>query len=280
MMKKIDSSLFQDIFGLSCVENLVLYILRQSGKPFRYLYYDSFLTLFELERGFICKKDTFVDFKSIRKIQDIALDEGWIDMSFDDSFLWRESLVFDGEIRLIMVTPQFMLDKFQINAWRTDHYILTYVNEEHDYCFVNDHPPFCDIISSKEMSYYFAGKTIAIKVKEHINTDLSYYLNTFKSNLIRHDYYEIHCDDLLMLRDIIGVLRIIRRRIFSFVEIKELNEMFNQYLKQLDRFYASIEYMRIKDKIDTEKIKMIKKEVSQQDFLIVKKIIKQLNIIV
>ena len=71
--------------------------------------------------------------------------------------------------------------------------------------------------------------------------------------------------NIIQLRDSIGVLRIIARRMKAFWSRMFFVESIDNYIDFLDKHYLRLEYMRLRGKYDNEELKNKIKEISEMD---------------
>ena len=77
-MKKLDfcKDFMLDGYGLSCIENYLLYIFNVEMLPYQYLFFESSLSANEITKAFIDDGISFANFDKIRRLQSIASDYG------------------------------------------------------------------------------------------------------------------------------------------------------------------------------------------------------------
>ena len=174
-----------------------------------------------------------------------------------------------------MVGPEFFKKTHNLTPWREDHYILlSKINNENFY-YINDRPRHIDKISYNDLETCYSGRIIEIELLKNINfLEKNKYIEKLYRNInLNNEEYIITSTNLLQLRDIIGILRIVRKRLFSILSQTFDVDFMLPYLEFLNHSFAMLEYMRIKSENNTQKIKTISKEVSIWDFEINRKIV-------
>ena len=265
-MKRVELNLeyFNNTYGLSCVENILLYILNANKVATPLLYFSSFLTIAEIEKSMISTA-TYAAFDGVKRLQDVAVEEKIIDMQFMDGRNLEG--VGDSLYCCAMIDPAFIQDKYNTKLWRSDHYILISPSCTQGYDYINDYPRDIKHVSILEFERYYSGKAILIKLcDEQPSNDPTVYISRMTETLKPDDpSYSISCTDVLILRDIIGILRILRKRLFALFSLKYDLKFMTSYLNYLDRCYAALEYMRVKQKYDMVKISNMIREIVDLD---------------
>ena len=268
---ELNQKFFNNSYGLSCVENLLLYVLNSNGIISPCLYYSSFLTIEQIEK-ILMTTSSYSTFDGIERLQDVAVKEGIINMHIMDEYSLKD--IDDRFYCCSMVTPMFIRNKYRTTLMRDDHYILISSIDDNMYGYANDTPRDVGQILVGEFEKYYVGKNIVFELcepKAALNCE-KYILKMINKLKTNDPEYKIMCSDILVLRDVIGILRILRKRMYSLISLKYKVEFMIPYLNYLDKCYANIEYMRIKHKIDETKIVEMKGNIVSWDAKIVNEI--------
>ena len=258
-------SVFTEIYGLSCVENLILYLLKTKKIAYQNLYCDSFLTFHEIEQAFYMDRCSYASFHRIQRLQEIATREKIIHMELLDGDF---SFASEGERHwLVMVNPNFARDKYKRELWRNDHFILLSPGENRCFNYLNDNPYDTGIITSEEFYRYYQGEAVAVEIiNRHFRYENRVYarklLESVHTDTARCDWDGIARDTV---RDTVGILRIIRRRMFSLLSSEYDVSFMTPFLKSFDRVYAALEYMRLKKQADDSRIRQLRESVMEDD---------------
>ena len=273
-MKKLDfcKDFMLDGYGLSCIENYLLYIFNVEMLPYQYLFFESSLSANEITKAFIDDGISFANFDKIRRLQSIASDYGFIDITYD-SVINKE--IFDcHDYICIKVKPEYIKEKYNTTLWRDDHYILVSKIEDNKFSYLNDTPRDIGIFSLEELCETFAGKVIAFDIKRDINYRIKenfaeLLIEDLKNNTNEIIFANKNIDryNCIAARNIIGVCRILRKRLCEFCSVYiNINvEFMIPYIKWLDKCYVQVEYMRLRNKYNPEEIKNMLYRLSEND---------------
>ncbi len=273
-MKKIDMNIdfLKNNHGLSCVENLVMYILKANNITFQYLFFESFLTYSEIENAFATQKQTYATFNIIPRIQNVAEKEGIIKM-----VLLNHSDIpqlNSDYYMMVMVSPEFEKNRYNKELWRDDHYILVSPNSDTEYNYINDNPLDIGKISMNELKKYYNGKAIFIDISNQSFLKApSYYINHFINTCHIDIPCGCLCNDIITLRDIVGVLRVLRKRMYSLLVLSNDVEYMIPYLKSIDQKYMLLEYMRMRKQNNLERLKEIRNDIILEDNKIIEQLV-------
>lgn len=268
----INTNALMNTLGLSCVENLLTYILRINNISLYPLYSNSFLTYSEIENALILQGETYANFRSLDRLQHIAEEEGIIKVDLIDRS--EPPLLHDDCYHIVMVLSDFAKDKYNINLWRDDHYILVSQTADNTINYINDHPIDTGELSIEEFRHYYAGHAISINIERyHYLNSIEYYVESFL-HLCKPDVVNKNGNlDAMTLRDIVGILKVLRKRAYSLVSmLYDVNYMID-YFKLLDRKYSILEYMRIRKHEDDVKLKQIRDEIITEDAIIINRLL-------
>lgn len=273
-----DLSAFDDLHGLSCVENLLLYILKSSQYSYQYLFYNSFISFHNVLDAFMNENEVYANFTKVPRIQDTTVDIGVVEMNLCDSL----NLVDETDrYMLISVKPEYIKDKYNVELWRNDHYIMIQRNGN-QYRYINDNPRDIGDISIEKLYSIFDGKMILFKIKGDIRADCREQLRQrFVCNIKSLDYginlQKFTMTDWKLLRDALGIYRILTRRLYDFSSLYMSAEFILPQIKYLDKQYMLVEYMRKKKKIDSVAIDNIIEKVREYEKINIPKIMSNME---
>ena len=264
----IDKSYLDGIYGMSCIENYFLYVLKANRYPFQYLYYNSFLSFGEIVCAFVNKEMRYEYFDKIPRLQNVALNNSLIQMNV---YKQKEfsSLLFDCDYNFVQIKSDYVNKKYNKQFWRNDHYILLAPSNETNFVYLNDNPRDHGNISLNELKYAYDGTVIGINILSDINEELkTTFLKDFKNSVITSDICRIDdldiCD-IYSARDILGVHRIVQKRICEFCSLYENMCLCAEHIIELDKYYSAIEYMRMRNRVDYDKIRKNFRDVLKKD---------------
>lgn len=268
-----DLSVFNELYGLSCVENLLLFILKSYQYSYNYLFYNSFLSFNVVANAFIKENAKYTDFIKIPRIQDTAIDIGILEMSLSNSLKFDDAASVKT---LITVKPEYIKNKYNVELWRNDHYIL--IHRDCEQCiYINDNPRDSGVITLETLHNIFDGKVIKFKLNEDLTEDLKEILRQrFFDSLSKINQTiflpSIDLSDLKPLRDALGIYKILTRRLYAFSSLCMNADFITEQIKYLDKQYMLIEYMRIKNEINYAAIALLANKVFENEKMIIKRI--------
>ena len=272
-MKKIrvDKSVFNRILGLSCVENYALYILIQSNYEYRFLYAESFVPFFDVVASFIVDSVSYASFNKIKRIQDIAFTEGLIGLSIFNNL--KEG-IDKSDYCLIKVSPNYVIGKYGRNLWRDDHYILLCDQNADNLTCLNDNPRDIIEINECELSDAYGGQVISFNTLMEIKKEYQdRLLSTFtRAILMPQRKVDFTIINIEIARDILGIIRTTRKRIKEYCSIYFATDFMAEYIARIDKVYAMCEYMRLRKRVDCDKIRLALYEIQENDFMMLDKL--------
>jgi len=278
---EMNKSLLDNLYGLSCIENYFLYALSIENYAYKYLYYNSAVSLRDIADAFFVKNAQYAYFNKIPRLHREAIDNKLISMvNFDGANL--DLYVLEKDFVCVKVIPEFIESKYRTELWRDDHYILLSYLDNNNFKYLNDNPKDQGIISKAELRKFYGGHIIGFDILREINDELkAEFLKLFLSALtIDFISSDLVLHDIIKARDTLGVLRISRKRIFDYY-LLYINEDFAvDYLQELDKQYAVLEYMRLRKNIDIHKMNDIFVAIQEYDNVMINAVRMQMAIIV
>lgn len=266
-MKKVqfDKDLLNGLYGLSCIENYVLYILRREGFSYQHLYFQSGLSFGEIVEEFIHRNARFAYFYRIKRLQNVAEENGLIQMISDSRADF--SAMHNHDFACVMVEPEYVKKKYHVDLWRDDHFILLSEIDKSRFHYLNDTPRDAGVISSEELKRICSGGMVAIDIGRDVTEELKreFLYQMIPSIRIDDVTAEYDIGDFGIARDILGVCRILRKRLYEFSSQYLDSGFLIPYLNLLDKQYMSVEYMRLRKKTDRKKLNDIMLEVAVED---------------
>ncbi len=262
---QFDKDLLNGLYGISCIENYVLYILRREGFSYQYLYFQSGLSFGEIADEFVHRNARFAYFYRIKRLQNIAAENGLIHMMSDS---WVDfSDLCNHDFVCVMVKPEYIKKKYHVDLWRDDHFILLSEMDESRFYYLNNTPRDAGLISCKELQQVCGGGMVAIDIGWDVTEELQqkFLYQMIQSIRIDDITAEYDIGDFGIARDILGICRILRKRLYEFSSQYLDSGFLLPYLNLLDKQYMSIEYMRLREKMDRKKLNDMMLEVAVED---------------
>ncbi len=117
--------MYKNLYGLSCIENQVLAILRQRGEPIEYLYSDAYVPLKILYTRFVKEGASPYYFDQVERIQDVLKTMRIISLEKKHVTCIRQLSddIRSGVIILIRVKPDFNRAVLFSRGSRNDHFV-------------------------------------------------------------------------------------------------------------------------------------------------------------
>lgn len=275
---EMNKSDLDNLYGLSCIENFLLYVLKKESYSYRYLFFESMLSFRNVVDAFVNENLTYAYFNKVERLQNIASAYDLIVMLSKP--IIEKTLFEHHDYICMMVKPTYIQSKYKVELWRDDHYILLLKVEDDKFFYLNDTPRDAGILSWDEVKSIFAGSIIVFDIKKDISDDLkTEYYRLFIDHAKGAEANTVlpHINDFVMARDILGVYRILSRRIYEFCSLYINMEVFTPVLNELDRYYASLEYMRLRNRINFDSINQMFADIYRVDMIRTNKIIDKME---
>ena len=269
-MKKIDvnKALLDKITGLSCVENYLIYILLSEHQKIQFLYAKSYISFFDIVKVFCNENASYAYFNKIPRLQETAVDEGLISLNVMADI---DEAALNHEYCCVQVKPDYIAERYKRNFWRDDHYLLLCEEHGRKRIFLNDTPRDVFTADDEEVSCFYGGKTICFDMKTSLNQSIKdNLLYAFQSSILKSgNERNVFIDNLVVIRDILGILKATRKRIYEYCSMYVDAGFMREYLTGLEREYSALEYMRIRKKYDLDKVNQTLCEIQAQDIAII-----------
>lgn len=262
---EFDKELLNNLHGLSCIENFVLYILGKEGFSYRYLYFQSYLSFNEIAEEFVYRNARYAYFYKVKRLQNIAMENGVIQIQSGDKL--DLNFVRNHDYVCMMVKPEYIKDKYNVELWREDHYILLSDADGFQFNYLNDTPRDVGVISFDELKQIYGGDMIVIDICQNITDEMKQFFlrKLVQSMHIDGGVEKYNITDFTTARDILGICRILRKRIYEFSSMYINAEFLTPYLHMLDKQYMAIEYSRLRKSVDYNYVEDIMTHVAIED---------------
>ena len=154
-----DPAGFQDVYGLSCVENQVLLFLKEQGLDIRFFYGDSLVPLSVIAEDIVLKGTAYTEAGVVPRIQDRLRTAGILELTLhaDPVSRIRERIAAmdDADMLLIQVTPDYARQVLHSHGWREDHFVR--LLDGNGGMLLNDIPPLLRPLQADELEQAYAG---------------------------------------------------------------------------------------------------------------------------
>jgi len=239
--------MYEKIYGLSCIENHVLAILRQRGEDISWTYYDSAVPLYQLYNEMVRNGVKQESFNSVKRVHDTLRKMGIISLKrIEPLNIMDTARVInscrDNEYILIRVSSEFAQKVLHTRERQPDHYVLAKAADD-GWTVSIDIPPYVIAITEEQFCTVFDGDCFVLTVNRQIDTADTRSLwckRTHKPEKHRRTYFTQ--DDLfgieepkIRLRDMACVYALLRRRMAEYYGRYVNTEFFNRLLPEIER---------------------------------------------
>lgn len=267
---KLEKKGFDNINGLSCLENYTTYALKREGINYSLLYYKRWLPLFQIIEEFLEKKVSFAEFYKVKRLQKVAEELGIIKTLEQDKYLTDITEEWNNyDYWMVKVKEEFIKKQYSTQLLRNDHYILVSYKNDNEFFYLNDTPRDEGNISYNSLEKIISPKIYAFSIIPDIKLDVKELKKIFLKSVIEDDLkIEVCIDnniDIELIRDILGILKIIRKQAVMFCDNFFNTNKLSECLGELENYYALMEYMRLRRKVSYRKIKEIFEEIIFKD---------------
>lgn len=274
-MINLDKIYLNSLLGMSCIENYVLYILKDNNINYKLLFYDSYISPQDIILQFLEYGSKYASFYKIPRLHKMATKKLIIKSAYQKI---EDKGIINNQYDYICirVEPQYMKNKYNVTLWRDDHYILLTKNDDNNFYYFNDNPIDSGILTIEEINDISINKIFSFSILDNdVEKNKEIFLEEAYGKLILNNdniYIKNTFNDIILIRDIIGILRISRKRLFQFYnEYFEVNYM-KQYIFYLDKLYSNIEYMRLRSTFNISKVNDMLNELMNKDYELMNKI--------
>ncbi len=250
--------MFENIYGLSCVENQVLAILRERGNEIAHLYHNSAIPLKELFFFIVIKGDKPEYFYRIPRIQQVLGELGVMELTFQkdkpiQAVRNKIRRCRDNEYILLRVTPEFTRTALHARGLRNDHYVRAVPCGE-DFIVYNDIPDTAVSVNARTLGRIYAGDCLLLTIKKNLQEEMTEYL--WKQRLYKaekHIPFYFNENDFAGVenaathfRDMIGVYKTMRYRLAAYYGLYLDTAFISKAMPMIERHYAMAEYLHLR----------------------------------
>ena len=271
--------MYENIYGLSCVENQILYHLKLLDMDISMLYSDSLIAFDDLYNSFVINEESPDYFNKIPKIQNTLQSLGVLQYSYykkDDISEVLLNLKNVNDFLLFRVKSDFAKNTLYARGFRPDHYVCA-KRLDKNIEIINDIPYKKILISQEELYSIYDGSYIVFTIIRYLN---EYDREILSKNIINipqnANYISENCvpikqtNDLnLRIRNLLRILKILRYRVYEYYRnyidvgfIKEMCILINKY-------FATCEYFNLRNVVDNKKyIELLNKVIEADNKII------------
>jgi hypothetical protein len=250
----------------------LLYILSYLNLDYRFLYAKSFISIDEIVNYFCEENKGYAYFNKIPRLQNIAYDCRILKLSTDNKLT---DIIGKDAYACIKVNTDFIKSRYSQQLWRDDHFLLICNIEDDKFTLVNDTPRDIIALSKTQLEKAYDDTTICINiVSDTVTVEIKEKLFIGFVNSISKDHQTISFEfsSLEIARDVLGIIRVARKRIKEYCSLYINTDFMSDYILQIDKMYAMLEYMRLRKRFDYDKIERSLSEIQESDVRIIYRI--------
>lgn len=253
---KFQESYFHNEYGLSCIEDYIIYILCKDTFDWPKIFYKSYYDIEEILNYLLFEGQEYSSIMFIERIQTTLINDGMLGLM--QLNLEEIKGIEPGDIFLMELKENATKELLKINAWRSDHYIMCYKNTNEGYSYVNDRPYITGDLEYSELQKY-AGREHALIVRV-INKNIGYVINREKVVQLEQKLKSetLLSGDLYLgfekIRDSIGIYRVVVKRLQAFFFSFGTTNFIEDEIKRIENIYLRLEYMNIRKNYDLGKV--------------------------
>jgi hypothetical protein len=236
-------------YGLSCIEDYVLYLLNCYVKNWRKIFFKSYIDFEEILNQIFLQNKEYSTIDFIERIQKTLNKEKIL--LYEEKPCECLEKIDVGDFFLLQIKPQATKELFHTVTWREDHYILVRRIGIDHFEYMNDRPFYNGTYSYKELMSIAEQNMIKIGIiNDNLNTVihdenidfLKRQLNKKNLNMKNRIYF-----DAEKLRDCVGIYKVVVRRLDAFFSEFCDSNLFVKEINVLDNIYLRLEYINIRE---------------------------------
>lgn len=253
---KFQETYFHNEYGLSCVEDYIIYVLCKETFDWPKIFYKSYYDIGEILNHLLFEGQEYSSIKFIERIQNTLINDGMLGLI---QLNLEEIVGIEPEKFFLMELKESATKELlNINAWRSDHCIMCYKNTNGRYAYVNDRPYITDNLEYSELQKY-AGREQALIVQV-INKNIGSVVNREKVVQLEQKLKSetLLSGDLYLgfekIRDSVGIYRVVVKRLQALFCSYGTSNFIEDEIKRIDNIYLRLEYMNIRKSYDLGKV--------------------------
>ena len=250
--------MFEEVYGLSCVENQLLALLREEGNDIRPLYHNAAVPLEKLVGFFMREGGKPYRFYEVPRIQDELTELGVLHVRLirmaDRERLW-EGLRHRREKQWILarVLPSFTTSVLRARGLREDHYVRVEMRDN-ALLLYNDIPEKTLRLEKAAFSAAYADEILLLTLYRGLDAQMKDCL--WERRLFRPEGEKAGTLDREeaarqenasgRLVDLLGVYGLLRRRMRAYYGQYVETDFIGRALPEIDRLYARAGYAHLR----------------------------------
>lgn len=268
--------MFEDIYGLSCIENQVLSILKERNQKIALTYSDSAMPVHEIFKIIVRHGVRQENFSHLRRVHDLLKELGVISFSMKrtnsiDELIHEISACGSNEYVLMRVSVDFTRNVLHARGLRSDHFVRISLSSDGAFVVINDIPELSVRVGREQLARIFKNYYIKIKVLREL-TDIDAHRlweqRKYKPESLNLTRYNPGCSSVGIgerIRDLAGINKILKHRMAEYYGIYTDTSFIRRVLPEIDKLYAVAEYYVLKKNAAPEKWESILKYLYESD---------------
>lgn len=269
--------MFENLYGLSCVENQVLAFLLEAGMDIRPLYYDAALPMKELFFFLVLRGEPPERFERLPRIQNTLKELEILDMTLErrgevSEALERAAGCGANQMVLIRLKLGYSSRVLRARGWREDHFArLRWADGM--FWVDNDIPEVSAVLLRKAAQEAYDGEYFLVSLRRALTASDARRLwrrRRFRPEL--HVPFHFEPDDLRglpdmgeRLRNMTGIYKTLRRRMAAYYGQYTDTDFLTKLAAEAEKTYARLEYCRLKYVTDTAPYFALLRELNIRD---------------
>lgn len=272
---------FHNEYGLSCVEDYIIYILSKDTFNWPRIFYKSYCDIEEIINHLLFGGQEYSSIRFIERIQSTSTQNGILNLVHRD--LKDIESLDTKQFFLLELKNGSTKDLLNINTWRSDHFVMLYKDVYSKYLFVNDRPYITGSFEFKDLLKY-AAKEYVLDIQV-INKNIGSVINREKVVQLEQKLKSetLLSGDLYLafekIRDSVGVYRVVVKRLQAFFCSYGTSNFIEDEIKRIDNIYLRLEYMNIRKSYDLGKVITLISEAINIQNNVKKKALERMDII-
>lgn len=269
--------MFGELYGLSCVENQVLAILKGRGNAIVPLYHQCAIPLKELFFFLVVKGEDPYYFSCMPRIQDELKQLGLLNICLKKPQN-RHSLqdlicnCKENEYVLLRVTPEFTKSELHARGFRNDHFVRI-APQENGFVIYNDIPETVITVPADKLDRISGGECLLVAVNGKVDEKLKQELwndRLFKAEKYVPTYFQ-PCDleeieDFpARLRNMMLMYKLLRYRLADYYGQYTNTAFIRQMMPSIERYNAKAEYYNLKQNATRQQLYELLHNVNLQE---------------
>jgi len=281
MRSNFDKNLLPEGYGLSCLENYLLYSLIEQNVEISRLFYRSYINFSRIYNAFL-GGEQYAYYSGIPRLQNVYTELGLCEQQWftnmDDVLNALENEKYGIAI---CVTKEYIEEHYKVTLWRDDHFIMIAKNYDGNIIYVNDNPRDDGTLDIDSIRKNFAGQAVRFVMNgsvDYIDEKMQY--DKFCQSVMQCDevcIIDVNELTIQLLRDMIGVTRVVINRTEAICKNHIDTGFIQEYQGLLNEKFTKLEYLRIRKRYDKSTLESIAQELLEKDKIIQNQLVERIK---